>query len=247
MIKSKNINKTPIVSIIIRTKNEEKYLTQVLDMLKQQTLQDFEIIVVDDCSTDKTLEISKNYNCKIIIIPEGRFSHPYSCNLGAENAKGEYLVYLNGHSIPTSKKFLENGINNFKDEKIAGVFSYPLAHNDGTFADKIIYNILSCTIGTIKFNAKESIPGILGTTNAIIRKDLWKKYNFDENLNNGMGGEDIDWAKHFIILGYKIIHDPKFKVYHSHHLQIKDILWQYKNWRKMSLPKGMPEKQRKYF
>lgn len=54
-----NKNKNPTVSIIIRTKNEEKYLGQVLEMIKRQTYRDFAIIIVDNCSSDKTLEIAK--------------------------------------------------------------------------------------------------------------------------------------------------------------------------------------------
>jgi rhamnosyltransferase len=237
----------PIISIIIRAKNEEKYLKQVLEIIKQQTFQNFEIILVDDRSIDKTVEIAKNYNSKIVTIPKGKFSHPYSCNLGAECAKGKYLVYLNGHSIPLSKKFLENGLKNFIDEKVAGVYAYNLAHKDGTLADKILYDIAGLTVGMIRFEAKGFEPGILGTTNAILRKDLWEKYNFNLNINDGWGGEDTDWSRHFMALGYKIIHDPKFTVRHSHHLKLKDLFWQINNWRKMSASKGTPEKQRKNF
>lgn len=247
MIENKDINKNPFVSIIIRTKNEEKYLEQVFKMIKWQTFQDFEIIIVDNYSTDKTLEIAKKYLCKIIFIPKGEFSHPYSCNIGAENAQGKYLVYLNGHTIPISKNFLKDGLKNFNDEKVAGVFSYPLAHNNGTFADKILYNITGYTLGMMRFEARNSTSGLLGTTNAILRKDLWKKHKFNENINGGWGGEDTEWAKYFMDLGYKIIHDPKFKVRHSHHLKFKDLFWQINNWKKMRNNKSIPEKQRKFF
>ncbi len=246
-MENKNTSGDPAVSIIIRAKNEEKYLGQVLEMLKAQTFQDFEIIIVDDRSTDKTAEIAKKYNCRFITIPLGQFSHPRSCNLGAENARGEYLVYLNGHSIPVSEKFLENGLANFKNKKVAGIYSNPLAHQDGTLADKVLINISGFTIGMLRYSAGGSLPGVLGTTNAIIRKDLWEKYKFDENFNKGWGGEDSDWARHFIDLGYKIIHDPKFKVRHSHHLKFKDIFWQINNWIKMNSTKRTPEKQRKNF
>jgi glycosyltransferase involved in cell wall biosynthesis len=243
----KNSKNAPPVSVIIRTKNEEKYLEQVLKMLKKQTYQDFEIIIVDDNSTDKTLGIAKKYDCKIITIPKGQFSHPRSCNLGAENAKGKYLVYLNGHTIPDSEKFLENGLKNFEDEKVAGVYSMPLAHKDGTLTDKILNNIDGYILGMAKYNAKKISPRLLGTTNAIIRKNLWEKYNFQEKYNQGLGGEDSLWAWHFIDLGYKIIHDPKFRVRHAHHLKAKDFFWQLNNWKKMIFKAGIPEKQRKNF
>ena len=64
-----------------------------------------------------------------------------------------------------------------------------------------------------------------------------------------MGGEDREWALYFMKRGYKIIHDPKFKVRHSHHLKIKDFFWQLKNWYRMANKnlKNIPEIQRKNF
>ena len=234
-------------SVIIRTKNEKKYLRDVLIKLKQQTYQDFEMIIVDDHSCDETLAIAQEFHCKIITIPKDQFSHPYSCNLGAEHAQGKYLVYLNGHAIPISKKFLEEGLKNFEDERVAGVYASVVAHKNGTFADKILYNIFGYTVGMVKYEVKKNRKGLLGTTNAIIRKDLWAQYKFNERINEGWGGEDSDWAVHFINLGYKIIHDPKVKVRHSHHLRFKDFFWQIGNWKKMSVGRSVPEKQRRNF
>ena len=241
-------NQNPETSVIIRTKNEEKYLGQVLEMLKNQTYQNFEIILVDDHSIDKTLEIAEKYKCKIITIPKGKFSHPFSCNLGAKNSKGKYLVFLNGHCLPTSLNFLKNGIKNFNDKKVAGAYSLTIAHKQTSLADKLIYNIGGYTYGMLRFSAGKRSPGILGTTNAIIRKDLWGKHPFNEKYNKGWGGEDSEWARYYLSKGYKIIHDPKFKVRHSHNLAFKDIVWQFKNWKRMISQKGKtPEKQKRNF
>ena len=60
----------PKLSVIIRTKNEEKYLEKVLGSLSAQTFQDFETIVVDDRSTDETVRIAEKYGCNVIEILE---------------------------------------------------------------------------------------------------------------------------------------------------------------------------------
>jgi rhamnosyltransferase len=241
------MSSNPTLSIIIRTKNEEKYLEKVLLMLQVQTYHDFETILIDDNSTDNTINIAKKYNCRTINIPVGKFSHPYSCNLGAENSNGQYLVYINGHSIPTSKKFLEYGLANFQDKKVAGVYSTMIAHKDGSLADKLLINPVGYSLGMLKFKAPYFIPGLLGTNNAIIRKDLWMQYHFNEHFNNGWGGEDSDWARHFMKLGYIFIHDPKYKVRHSHHLKFKELFWQINNYKKMLKRAGSPEKQKRNF
>lgn len=100
----------PQVSIIIRTKNEARHLGDLLEMLKKQTFQDSEIIVVDSGSTDGTLEIAKKFGTKIIKINPDDFTFPFASNIGAENANGEYLVYISGHCLPLSEKWIEDGV-----------------------------------------------------------------------------------------------------------------------------------------
>ncbi len=246
-------------SIIIRTKNEERYLEQVLLMLKKQTYKNFEIVIVDDNSTDKTVEIAKKYNCKIVKIPEGKFTYPYACNFGIRESIGEYIVFLSGHSIPINTKWLGNGLNNFKNEKVAGVFGYRLKHYGVSLFENILYlfsrnfgkkkfiisNVKNMKIGRFStyFHiflfqwfpitiVKKMKVGSLGFTNAIIRRDLWEKYNLNEKFAGG--GEDHDWARHWVAKGFVIVHEPNFKVYHSHHPGLKDWLTEFIIWAKMT-------------
>ena len=245
-------------SIIIRAKNEERYLEQVLLMLKKQTYKNFEIVIVDDNSTDKTVEIAKKYNCKIVKIPEGKFTYPYACNLGIRESIGEYIVFLSGHSIPINTKWLENGLNNFKYEKVAGVFGYPLMHYGVSQFQNIMYflsrefakrrfiinNVKNMKLGRFstyfhiflfqwfpKIIVKKMKIGALGFTNAIIRRDLWEKYNINEKFAGG--GEDHDWARHWVAKGFVIVHDPNFKVYHSHNHGLIGWAKQFWGWIKM--------------
>ena len=226
----------PKISIVIRTKNEEKYLAQVLQKLKEQSLQDFEIVIVDDNSTDKTLEIAKKYNCKIVKLGKGKFNYPYACNIGAQNSLGEYIVYLSGHSIPIINTFLEDGLKNFEDKKVAGVYAVPKALPDVNWVEKSLYNFNSFFKNKrfVVSRLKDAGMGVLGFTNAMIRKDLWEKFNINEEFAGG--GEDGDWAKHWIKKGFLIVHDPKFKVYHSHDLGFIDLVKQFIAWSKKDKP-----------
>lgn len=166
----------PKISVIIRSKNEERYLGRVLESLAGQSFSDFETILVDDRSTDGTIEIAKEHGCRIVEIPEGKFSHPHSCNLGAESAEGEILVFLNGHSVPRSATFLEDGLRNFADSKVAGAYCLPICHEDGTFADKCLYLPMGLTVGRMRFLAGPESPGLMGTTNSMLRKSLWEEF-----------------------------------------------------------------------
>ncbi len=237
---------TPRVSIIIRTKNEERFLKKVLESITKQTYQDYEIIIVDDNSTDSTINIANYYNCKIVNILKWKFTHPFSCNVGAEKATGNYLVYTNGHSIPISNTWLSDGLENFSDKMVAGVYATPLANPEANKLEKLLYSIAGL-FRQKQFEVnklKEVRMGGFGTTNAIIRKNLWEKYHFNKAFE--MGGEDGDWAKHWVAKGYKIIHNPKFKVYHSHNLGLTGQIKQFIGWIKMGKPRSFKAQVNKF-
>lgn len=227
----------PKVSVIIRAKNEGRFLEQVLLALKNQTYQNFEVIVGDDHSTDKTREVAEKYNCRIITIPDGKFTYPFASNFTAAHARGKYLAFISGHSIPILKNWLEMGLKNFSDQKVAGVYSAVLANPESNLFEKSAY-LVSYLIKKWRLEhskIKQVKMGVLGATNAIIRRDLWEKHPFDEQF--AYGGEDRAWAKYWVERGYKVIRDPYFRVYHSHNLGPTELLRQLFSWRLMGKPK----------
>ena len=245
----------PLVSIIIRTKNEAAHLGEVLEMLKKQTFQDFEIIIVDSSSTDKTLKIAQEYqekyfpSLKIIKIKPEEFTYPYASNIGAENSQGKYLLYLSGHSVPISKSWLENALKHFKNNQVAGVYCNPLYPlNDANLTERIIMFLSRLwRIKLRRWKKVETISqprmGVMGTTNAIIRKDLWDQYHF--NLDFAGGGEDGDWISYWMERGYVAIRDIKFTVRHSHGLDPVGYWRQYWHWRR-DCAKPSPFKYRQH-
>src|SRR6266567_4644775 len=124
-------------SIIIRTKNEEKWIGAVLEMLQKQTHKDFETIVVDSGSTDKTFEIVKSFPVNLIQIPQAEFSYPHALNVGCRaSGATKYFVFLSAHSLPTSESFLEDGVGNFTDDNVMGVYGPMRALPDASMAEK---------------------------------------------------------------------------------------------------------------
>lgn len=232
----------PETSIIIRTKNEEKWIGENLKRLANQTYQNFEIIIVDSGSTDKTLDIVSQFsgelNIRVFKIKPEEFSYPFALNYGVKQSLAEkYLVFLSGHSLPSSKTWLQDGLKNFTDKKIMGVYGFVLALPDGSVWEKLIFNKYLCKIRNIfkkQIIIEKGAMGVMGFTNAIIRKDLWKKRNFNEEY--GYGGEDGEWANYWFDKGYKVMRDIKFSVYHSHGLSYRQLKQQWVYWRSVDKP-----------
>ena len=227
-------------SIVIRTKNEEKWIGGVLDMLYKQTYTNFEITVVDSGSTDKTLEIIKKHPVKLVEIKQSEFTYPYALNIGCKASVAEkYFVFLSAHSVPLSENWLEEGLSNFTDDKIMGVYGPMRALADGSMAEKFFLDVLSPLLEL--FRAKREIiirpkTGVLGNTHSIIRRDLWEKHNFNEKYE--LGGEDQEWATYWMKYNYTVIWDKKFAVRHSHSIGLVGLIKQWIHWQTLMNPRA---------
>lgn len=201
--------KNPTVSFVIRTKNEGKFIGKVLGLIQKQTYKNFEIIIVDSGSTDKTLEIVKKFPIKLIKIKPQDFNYGYALNLGISNTKGKYICIISGHTIPISDTWLSDGVRLFKDKNIAAV-SAPISIIPVGY-----YNRILGKLTLVLEKDREDFTPWMTNTNSLIRKDLWEKYHFDENL---LGCEDYDWAKEMLFRGFNVVKYKPFSSFHSHFL-----------------------------
>lgn len=124
------------LSIIIPTLNEEKRISLLLSSLKKQDFENYEVIVADAGSKDKTIKIAEKYGCKITkggLPAEGR-------NEGSKIAGSSILLFLDADVI-LSGKFLENSLKEFSKRKlkIAGFFLVP--DEDGGFMAKVLLSL----------------------------------------------------------------------------------------------------------
>lgn len=172
-----------ILSIIIPTYNEEEYLPVLLESIKEQSFDDYEVIVADANSTDKTREIAESYGC---IVVDGGLPG-VGRNNGAKVAKGEYLLFLDS-DLKLTDDYLRNVIYEFRMERlgIAITQMVPLSNkaNDKIFHELANYFMIS--VEKIK-------PHGAGCYGIIARKELHDACGgFDEDLNFG---EDTDYIE----------------------------------------------------
>ena len=118
-----------ILSIVIPTYNEEEYLPILLDSIKKQNFDDYEIIIADANSTDRTREIAEEYGCVIVnggMPGVGR-------NNGAKVAKGKYILFLDS-DLKLTDDYLRNVIYEFQMERLGIAITQmkPLSKNQKT-------------------------------------------------------------------------------------------------------------------
>ena len=102
---------TPVVSIITPCYNSEKYLSQTIDSVLAQTFQDWEMIIVDDCSTDSSYKIALDaakLDTRISVYKnEQNMGACFSRNFATDKAKGKYLAFLDSDDIWYAEKLKE--------------------------------------------------------------------------------------------------------------------------------------------
>ncbi len=160
------------VSIIIPVYNTALYLKRCLESVCNQTLSDIEVICINDCSTDNSLEILKEYNVKIIDLKENHGA-AFARNIGIENACGEYIGFVDS------------------DDYIAPDF-YEKLYKNSERADIVKGNILDAETQSITpfYDMNEKIQTnksyfYYGFTSAIYKTSfLWdNEIKFPEGIN----------------------------------------------------------------
>ncbi len=215
----------PPISIVIRTYNEEQRMRALLNMLFEQTVSNLEVIIIDNCSTDATLDIISDFPIsKLASIPRNRFSHPFSTNVGVYLATSNYVALFNGHCTPISEHWVEAGLEHFHDPNVCAVDGSYRAYPDGTLWEKLGGWRQIALLSKPMYN----LP--ISTTNVVIRKDLWREYQFDETLPEC---EDYDWGREMQARGYVTIRDPRLNVYHSHEHSLRFMLQRGKKWKNL--------------
>lgn len=127
---------TPTLSVVIPTKNEERYLPAVLDALRRQTVQPKEIIVADADSSDNTRLLAKRAGT--IVVDGGLPSA--GRNRGAEKATGDLILFLDADVIIDDDAFLEHAVKEFTERKF-GIATCNLGVVGGNRFDVLVHHL----------------------------------------------------------------------------------------------------------
>ena len=202
-------NSSPLVSIIIRTRNEERWIDHCLSAIATQSINDYEIILVDNNSQDISVKIAKKYTDNIINVTD--FYPGKAINDGIRASSGKYIVVISGHCIPKNNLWLEKLIEplvNDETQLLAGVYGRQEPLSSSSALDK---RDLTVVFGLDERTQKKD--SFFHNANSAIPRKIWEKFPFDEKTTNI---EDRLWGAEVIKNGYHIHYTPDSSVYHYH-------------------------------
>lgn len=193
--------KKNFLSVVIPTLNEEEYLPKLLSSLVSQTVKEFEVIVSEGKSLDKTREKASEFKDKLDIkIHDSDKRHlAYQRNFGAKKAKGNYLFFLDA-DFTLEKDFIEK-VYKFLEKKEAD-FLVPYGHPDRNAFLKAYFVLMNVSSNASRFILRKPITTVSA---AIIKTELF----------NRLGGYDelVKFAEDQEILQRAHKHKAKIKYF----------------------------------
>ena len=203
------------ISVFIRTKNNDWVISQTLNALFSQTLKPDELVVVDSGSTDKTLDILKEFDISPLQISPDSYIPGKVINETLEKISSDIVIMLNSDSVLLSKDSLNNLIAPFNDPNVVATVGRQIPRHDAEDWVRRDYDVA--------FPEQGPIPDFIGLSFPLsaFRLDAWKKEKF---YTKSWGSEDTEWGKRIVRNGLGTIeYVPTAITMHSHNYNFSQL------------------------
>lgn len=188
------------ISVIVCAKNEEENVKNFLPLLLEQNYPDFEIVLIDDASSDETLEIFETFekqhsNIKLVKVENNEAfwgNKKFALTLGIKAAKNEYLLFTDADCYPTSTEWITQMSSQFTQQKtiVLGYGAYEKIK--GSFLNKIIRFETLITATQYFSWTKLGKPYMgVGRNMAYKREEFFKTNGFIEHMKLRSGDDDL--------------------------------------------------------
>lgn len=195
-------------AIVIRAYNEARHLPRLLEGIRQQSVREVEIILVDSGSTDDTVTIAESFGAKIVHIPPQEFTFGRSLNLGMAATTRALVVIASAHVYPVYPDWLERLLEPFVDSTIGLTYGKQRGADTSKFSEHEIFARWFPDV-----SAPCQAHPFCNNANAAIRRSLWEIHPYDETLT---GLEDLAWAKWMQSQGGSIAYVAEAEIIHIH-------------------------------
>lgn len=200
-------------SIVIRSKDEARFIGEVLEQVFAQRYQEpYEVLLLDSGSRDDTVKTASRFPVAVYHTRPEEFTFGLALNRGAQIAKGDYVVYLSAHCTPVEEEWLSRLLcpmegdsrvvaSYGRQEPRRGVNPYEEMELEWTFPS----------------DSSQSPLAIFSSANCAIRREILLQFPFDEAAPFA---EDYIWRRK-LPEEYRVVYVPVASVYHSHPLNIR--------------------------
>lgn len=205
----------PKISVLLPVYNCELYIKETIDSVLNQTFADFELIVIDDCSTDQTVSVIKEFSDTRIRLIEKQVNSGLinSLNLGISIAKGEYIARMDGDDICLPERFAKQVA--FLD-KNPNIILCGTAYQTFGAIEKVIRHPLSHK----KIAAQLCVHSVFGHPTVMGKKAIFEQHNYNDDFKNV---EDYELWSRLIFEGEVANLDEILLFYRVHENQVSTI------------------------
>src|SRR5437660_2198571 len=134
----------PLVSVLIRVRNEEHALRRLLECLRLQKLdRAFEVVVIDNESDDGSAAVARTMGTRVYTFPRSLFGYGRAINVGVKLCRGDLIILLSAHAWPQGDDWLSRMVNGIEDSGVAAAYCRQLADGKVCRQEKTRFNVFT--------------------------------------------------------------------------------------------------------
>lgn len=209
-------------SIVIPTKNAERYIRPLITKLREQTFAPLEIIIIDSSSSDQTAAIAQEMGCWVEVIPQAEFNHGGTRNRAARLAKGEILVFMTQDALPLDETFLQKLIEPISQGTAVAAYARQIPHPDANpteaFGRQFNYPAQSHlqTLAQLPYKGFKTFF-YSDVASAVRAEVFWAMGGYPDWV---IVDEDVYLCARLLRAGHTVAYAAEAKVMHSHNYSL---------------------------
>ena len=202
-----------IISVVMRTKNSDWVIAQALAGLFSQDFRNFELLVVDSGSTDRTLEIVNQYPHTLVQIKPEDYFPGKVLNDAMRATKSSIVVFQNSDTVPLAPNALGRLVAPFEDSAVAATMARQVPRPEAE--PWVRRDYASC------FPEEGDVPSWipLSLPFSAIRRSRWEEHPF---YTDAWASEDTEWGTWARREGHRVVYVPDSLVMHSHNYTLRE-------------------------
>ena len=207
------------ITVIVPVYNGAATLAGCLDALYASTYEDFDVIVVDDGSTDATAETASRYPCRLLSLPEN-MGAAQAKNEGAQVAQGDILFFTDAdiHVQPDSLSYVAESLSDAQVDGVVGLLAEtcPYANFASQFKNLWMH---------FTYRRQPRRVGLFFTSAAAIRRPIFlQEGGFDRHYAGASITEDIEFGQRLLSRDYFVVMDQRLTVEHQRRYTLGEVL-----------------------